>query len=98
MNHLLEKTTGGRPAGHKRQALSQWVRARGRFTMGDMVRAMGWSVRDANNTIQRAMAARQLTVVDRVEQPGCKRPVALYAPADPRGPEPLHTAMASWAR
>jgi len=88
----------GRPAGDKRQALSQWVTAHSHFTMGQLVRHMGWTMRDANNVIRRAMAAQQIKVVDKVAQPGCKRKVALYAPADLLGAETLSAAMASWAR
>ncbi len=88
----------GRPAGQKRQALSQWVTAHERFTMGQLVRGLGWTMRDANNVIRRAMAAKQLKVVDKIEQPGCKRKVALYAPADLVGSETLNAAMDSWSR
>jgi hypothetical protein len=88
----------GRPAGDKRQALSQWVSSHHQFTMGQLVRGLGWTMRDANNIIRRAMAAQQLKVVDKIEQPGCKRKVALYAPAALVGSETLNAAMASWAR
>jgi hypothetical protein len=88
----------GRPAGHKRQALSQWVSAHGRFTMGQLVRGLGWSMRDADNAIRRALARNELTVADKVPQPGCKRKVALYAPADLMGAQALNAAMASWTR
>jgi hypothetical protein len=66
--------------------------------MGQLVRGLGWTMRDANNTIRRAIAARQLKVIDKVEQPGCKRKVALYAPAGLMASNPLNAAMASWAR
>ncbi len=88
----------GRPAGDKRQALFQWVTAHGRFTMGQLLRGTGWTMKEADNTIQRALAAKQIKVVDKVEQPGCKRKVALYAPACLMGSETLNAAMASWAR
>ncbi len=88
----------GRPAGDKRQALSQWVTAHGRFTMGQLLRGMGWTMKDADNTIRLALQRNELKVVDKVEQPGCKRKVALYAPADLLGSETLNAAMASWAR
>jgi hypothetical protein len=88
----------GRPAGDKRQALSQWVTAHGRFTMGQLMRGLGWTMRDANDTIRRALDRNDLKVIDKVEQPGCKRKVALYAPASLLGSETLNAAMASWAR
>lgn len=88
----------GRPAGQKRQALSQWVSAHHQFTMGQLVRGLGWSMCDANNVIRRAMAAKQIKVVDKIEQPGCKRKVALYARPDWVSGQALGAAMASWAR
>lgn len=88
----------GRPAGQKRQALSQWVSAHHQFTMGQLVRGLGWTVRDANDTIRRAIDRKELTVADKVPQPGCKRKVALYASTDPMGGQALGAAMASWAR
>jgi hypothetical protein len=88
----------GRPAGDKRQALSKWVTAHTRFTMGQLVRGLGWTMRDADNVIRRAVAARQIKVIDKVAQPGCKRKVALYAPADLVGSETLSAVMAGWAR
>ncbi len=98
MTMMLIDKKPGRPAGQKRQALSQWVTVHGRFTMGQLLRGTGWTMRDANNVIRRAMAAQQLQVVDKVEQPGCKRKVALYAPADLMGCKSLSAAMASWSR
>lgn len=88
----------GRPAGQKRQALSQWVTAHERFTMGQLVRGLGWTVRDANDTIRRAIDRKELTVADKVPQPGCKRKVALYARPDLMVGQALGAAMASWAR
>lgn len=88
----------GRPAGQKRQALSQWVSTNHQFTMGQLVRGLGWTMKEADNVIRRAMAAKQLKVVDKIDQPGCKRKVALYAPADLVGSKTLNAAMASWAR
>jgi hypothetical protein len=88
----------GRPAGTKRQALSQWVVAHTHFTMGQVARAMGWSIGDADNVLQRALRRKELQVVDKIPQPGCKRKVALYARADLLGAQTLGTALASWAR
>jgi hypothetical protein len=66
--------------------------------MGQLVRGLGWTMRDADNVIRRAVAARQIKVIDKVAQPGCKRKVALYAPADLVGSETLSAVMAGWAR
>lgn len=88
----------GRPAGEKRQALSQWVSVHSQFTMGQLVRGMGWTLRDANDTIRRAIDRKELTVADKVPQPGCKRKVALYARPDGHGGQALGAAMAAWAR
>ncbi len=88
----------GRPAGDKRQALSQWVSTHMHFTMGQVARELGWSISDADNNLRRALARKELKVVDKVTQPGCKRKVALYAPADLLGADTLNAAMASWAR
>ena len=88
----------GRPAGQKRQALSQWVTAHEHFTMGQLVRGLGWTMKEADNAICRAIARKELTVADKVPQPGCKRKVALYARPDPMGGQALGAAMASWAR
>ncbi len=66
--------------------------------MGQLVRGLGWTMKEADNTIQRALAAKQIKVVDKVDQPGCKRKVALYAPADLVGSETLSAVMAGWAR
>jgi hypothetical protein len=86
----------GRPAGHKRQILGQWLRSHHQFTMGQLARGLGWSVRDANDTIRRAIARQELTVAAKVPQPGCKRKVALYArPCADAGPS-LHAVMAVW--
>lgn len=88
----------GRPAGEKRQALSQWVTTHAHFTMGQVARELGWTIGDADNNLRRALARKELKVVDKVPQPGCKRKVALYAPADLLASETLNAAMASWAR
>ena len=88
----------GRPAGQKRQALSQWVSTNHQFTMGQLVRGLGWSICDADNAIRRAIARKELTVADKVPQPGCKRKVALYARPDLMGGQALGAAMAGWAR
>ena len=88
----------GRPAGQKRQALSQWASTNHQFTMGQLVRSLGWTVRDANDTIRRAIDRKELTVTDKVPQPGCKRKVALYARPDANDGQELGAAMANWAR
>lgn len=97
MTSMCDKKPG-RPAGEKRRALSQWVSAHNQFTMGQLVRGLGWSVRDADNAIRRAIRRNELTVADKVPQPGCKRKVALYARADLLGAQTLSTAMAAWSR
>lgn len=88
----------GRPVGDKRQALSKWVTAHERFTMGQLLQGTGWTMRDADNTIRLALARNELKVVDKVTRPGCKRKVALYAPVDLHGSVTLIAAMAGWAR
>ncbi|MGV0960126.1 MAG: hypothetical protein ACOYB1_09845 [Limnohabitans sp.] len=88
----------GRPAGDKRQALSQWVSTHGHFTMGQVARGLGWSICDADNVLRRALARRELEIIDKVLQPGCKRKVALYARADLLGAQTLNAAMNGWAR
>lgn len=88
----------GRPAGEKRQALSQWVSTHHQFTMGQLVRGMGWTIKEADNAICRAIARKELIVADKVPQPGCKRKVALYARPDGHGGQALGAAMAAWAR
>lgn len=95
---MMANKKPGRPTGQKRQALSQWVSTHQRFTMGQLVRGLGWSVRDANDTIRRAIDRQELTVADKVPQPGCKRKVALYAQPCTVGGQALGAAMASWAR
>lgn len=88
----------GRPAGQKRQALSQWVSTHHQFTMGQLVRGLGWTICDADNAIRRAIARKELAVADKVPQPGCKRKVALYARPDLLSGQALGATMASWAR
>ena len=88
----------GRPAGDKRQALSLFVAAHPSFTMGQLLRGLGWSMRDADNHLRLALRRGQLQVVDRVAQPGCKRRVAVYAPAHALGCQPLTDTISSWAR
>ena len=97
MTSMCEKKPG-RPAGQKRQALSQWVSSHTHFTMGQLVRGLGWTMLDADNAIRRAIRRNELAVVDKVPQPGCKRKVALYARADLLGPQALSMAMSTWAR
>ena len=98
MNMTALEKKPGRPAGDKRQALSQWVSTNHLFTMGQLVRSLGWSLRDANDTIRRAIQRQELTVKDKVPQPGCKRKVALYARPDSVNKQALGAAMASWVR
>ena len=95
---MLVDKKPGRPAGQKRQALSQWVSTHQRFTMGQLVRGLGWTMKEADNAIFRAIARKELTVADKVPQPGCKRKVALYARPDLMGGQALGAAMAGWAR
>ena len=98
MTMMLIDKKPGRPAGQKRKALSQWVRTNHQFTMGQLVRGLGWTMKEADNAICRAIARKELTVVGKLPQPGCKRKVALYAPADLMGCKSLSAAMASWSR
>jgi hypothetical protein len=88
----------GRPVGDKRQALAQWVNAQGRFTMRQLVRGLGWSMRDADNHLRLALRRQELQVIGKVAQPGCKRKVALYAPAQVHvlGANALKLAIARW--
>ena len=92
---LCDKPQVGRPAGVKRQAFTQWACNHGQFTMGQLIRDLGWSTRDANNLIRRALARDQLRLVGRVSRPGCKRPVALYAPVA-TGAHTLAGALSGW--
>lgn len=74
----------GRPAGHRRQTLTDWVSGQGRFTMGQLARAHNWTLQEANKTIGGALGTGEIRraikdgkpVVVRV--PGAKRPVAVY--------------------
>lgn len=97
MNSMCDKKPG-RPVGQKRQALSKWVSQHNRFTMRQLVCGLGWTMRDADNTIRLAISRKELKVADMVAQPGCKRKVALYAPTDMLGAQTLSTAMATWSR
>ncbi len=95
---MIEEKKAGRPAGEKRQALSQWVSVRGRFTMGQLVRELNWSMRDANNTIRRAVERQELLVADHVPQHGCKRRVAVYTRAESNPSHSLSAAVANWLK
>ncbi len=98
MTLVAEIKKVGRPSGTKRQALSQWVSVHGRFTMGQLVRGLGWTMRDADNTIRRAVGRNELRVEARVPQQGCKRPVAVYAKPDVNTSLELGSVMAAWLR
>jgi hypothetical protein len=98
MTLTTEAKKVGRPSGTKRQALSQWVSMHSRFTMGQVVRGLGWTMRDANNTIRRAVERNELRVETFVPQQGCKRPVALYAKLDTQSAFELGSVMAGWVR
>lgn len=88
----------GRPVGEKRQALSHWVLAHEKFTMGQLVKDLGWSVKEANDHIRLARLRAELVVIDKVPQPGCKRKVALYGHATVIGSHALQAAMSAWTR
>lgn len=98
MTLITEAKKVGRPSGIKRQALSQWVSVHSRFTMGQLVRGLGWTMKDADNTISRAVNRGELTFVGRIPQQGCKRPVALYAKPDAHPAFELGSVMAGWVR
>ncbi len=88
----------GRPAGAKREALSTWVDGQGRFTMGQAVRSLNWTMRDANDTIRRAIERGELTRTGSMHQPGCKRPVAVYARKDAEPVQQLVSVIKAWVR
>jgi hypothetical protein len=98
MTLTTETKKVGRPSGTKRQALSQWVSVHSRFTMGQLVRGLGWTMRDANDTIRRAVQRNELKVETRVPQQGCKRPVSVYAKPDASPAFELGSVMAGWVR
>lgn len=98
MTLITEAKKVGRPSGTKRQALSQWVSVHSRFTMGQLVRGLGWTMRDADNTIRLALSRNELTFVGRIPQQGCKRPVAVYAKPDAHPAFELGSVMAGWVR
>jgi hypothetical protein len=87
----------GRPAGAKREALVHWKACNAGFTMRQAVREFGWTMRDANDTIRRAIERRELALVDRIPQPGCKRPVAVYARPQAQPAQALSNVMQRWA-
>ncbi len=87
----------GRPAGGKRLALSQWINSHGAFTMGQIARGMGWTLKDADNVIRRAINRKEIKVVRLANQHGCKRPVAVYArPNDET--QDLSAVLSGWVR
>lgn len=95
MSNLDKKP--GRPAGAKREALVHWMACNSRFTMRQLVGDMGWTMCDADNAIRRALRRNELALVDRIPQPGCKRPVAVYARADAQPAHTLGNVMSRWA-
>jgi len=88
----------GRPAGAKRAALSAWASGNGQFTMGQLARGLNWSLRDANDTIRRAIEREELKRAGSMPQPGCKRPVAVYARVDSRPAQTLGNVLNAWVR
>ncbi len=102
MTIVMESNTkkpAGRPVGGKRQLLSQWSTSHTRFTMGQVVRELGWTMRDANDTIRRAIDRNELTVKELVAQPGCKRRVAVYARPESMQPaQDLGKTFAAWVK
>lgn len=97
MQQGSEPKKRGRPCGDKRHVLCDMVKQHGRITMGQVVRSLGWSMRDADNTIRLALSRADIVCVGRVPQPGCKRPVAVYAvPSQPV--QLLGSVVAGWVR
>ena len=96
-----ERRSRGRPLGSKQQALSSWVSGGGRFTLGQVARAHGWSIRQASDTVARAESRGLVQRVGQTHQPGCKRPVVQFAPARQSEPAPaqlLGQALQGWTR
>ena len=88
----------GRPVGDKREALEAWLQDHPQFTMGQLVRCLGWSMREANNTIHLAIDRGDLRVVDRVVVQCGKRPVAVYSVPGRRPVDLLASALSTWAQ
>jgi hypothetical protein len=72
----------GRPRGELREMLDGWMHQNPSFTMGQMSRSLGWPLPAANKTLQRALSAGEVRVIDSMRVPEAKRPVAVYARAD----------------
>ncbi len=97
----MEKAhTRGRPRGSKRHQLTNWATGNGQFTMGQLARSLDWSLRQADYTLGRAIAAGDIRAVGKVRTSNAKRPVALYqVPGmdDQRGTA-LADAVLTWGR
>jgi hypothetical protein len=87
-----------RPRGHKRQALANFATSGGQFTMGQLARTLNWSVREANDTLCRALASGEVRKAGTVKTAEAKRPVVLYEPTGRSEPMPLCGVMRLWAR
>jgi len=72
----------GRPRGELRAMLDSWSHQNPTFTMGQAARSLGWPVTTVNRTLQRALGAGDMKVIESMRTPEAKRPVAVYARAD----------------
>lgn len=87
----------GRPRGELRAMLDSWSHQNPEFTMGQVSRSLGWPLSTANRTLQRALDAGDVKVVNSMRIPEAKRPVAVYARADyASGAMPLANLMKVW--
>lgn len=93
----IERRRSGRPRGELREMLDGWMRDNPSFTMGQMSRSLGYPLPKINKTIQRALHAGEVRVIDSMRVPEAKRPVAVYARADHvSGEMPLANLMRVW--
>jgi hypothetical protein len=62
--------------------LDSWSHQNPEFTMGQAARSLGWPLSTANRTLQRALDAGEVRVINSMRTPEAKRPVAVYARTD----------------